>query len=111
MIFPKENDYGNTEYKQKFNAHSYIRLQKYITQMNFRLNEGNGSAIYIVGISDHGQVIGLTSKQIIDTKNLINYMANTLNSYIKVILNCQYDNKKFLIFKIESINFERLLIF
>ena len=30
-----------------FNTKNILKIQKYTTQMNFRINEGNGEAIYL----------------------------------------------------------------
>ena len=42
MIFSKELDDGNIEYKRYFKIESNLKLQNYTTQMNYRINEGNG---------------------------------------------------------------------
>ena len=51
LFFPPEQFYGNLEYKL------YIGLKKndrILSQFLFRLREGNGKAIYIIGITDEG---------------------------------------------------------
>ena len=50
-LLDKENDEGNCEYKLVINKKKYIKLT---TQFFFRLREGNGKCIYIIGIDDNG---------------------------------------------------------
>lgn len=59
------------------------RLQKRVTQLMFRLNEGKGKAIYIVGISDDGKTDGVRLEQIFDSIYYLNKMKNLINATIK----------------------------
>ena len=54
-----ENDMGNIEYKLKLIELDDEKLNKRITQMKFRLNEGNGEALYYIGVMDNGSLVGL----------------------------------------------------
>jgi elongation factor 1-alpha len=110
-IFFPEKYYGNIEYKVVFNTKNILKIQKYTTQMNFRINEGNGEAIYVIGINDNGKVIGLTDKQINDTILTLRYMTNKINSKIKFIMNCNFKQSRFLIIKIFKDDFEEQLLF
>ena len=110
-IFFPEKYYGNIEYKVVFNTKNILKIQKYTTQMNFRINEGNGEAIYVIGINDNGKVIGLTDKQISDTILILRYMTSKINSRIKFIMNCKFKETRFLIVKITKDNFEAQLLF
>lgn len=62
---PNEIESGNREYKKTLNFECYSQLrlkntlEKKTTQMIFRLNEGCGKAIYIIGIDDDGQSHGI----------------------------------------------------
>lgn len=51
---PPEPQYGNIEYKLKLTNPSKQRLDHLITQLKWRLNEGNGEAIYEIGVTDSG---------------------------------------------------------
>ena len=53
----RENEYGNIEYKLCINPihKKEKRIEEPISQMQaYRLNEGHGECIYIIGISDEG---------------------------------------------------------
>ena len=53
-FFDKENDEGNIEYKL------YIKQkkskEKLLSQCFYRLREGNGKAIYFIGVADNGSL-------------------------------------------------------
>jgi GTPase len=45
--------------------------------MAFRLNEGNGTAYYEIGVLDSGQVTGLTDAEIVDTLLVLFHITTT----------------------------------
>jgi len=59
MKFPKENEYDNVEYKLHIRECSSFKIEKYATQMNYRLYNGKGVAFYLIGIQDNGNIIGM----------------------------------------------------
>ncbi|MHA2365083.1 MAG: GTP-binding protein [Candidatus Hodarchaeales archaeon] len=61
--FEQENDEGPIEYKLKLSPKpNQERIERLASQMIYRLREGNGEAIYELGISDSGEFIGLSEK-------------------------------------------------
>jgi len=110
----KEEYYGNREYKFLLNNNIYTknennieeyknleckkykkillnkrkaelkRLQKRATQMLFRINEGKGKAIYIIGIEDNGKSTGVPLNNIYDA---IVYLE-LMKIEIKANINC-----------------------
>jgi hypothetical protein len=55
-----ENDDGHTEYKYKLVQPTPERIQHLVTQMNYRLTEGQGRAYYMLGVEDDGSPKGCT---------------------------------------------------
>ena len=53
-----ELEEGNIEYKYKLTNLTTEQLQHRITQLNWRLNEGNNIAVYEIGVHDNGYLIG-----------------------------------------------------
>ena len=49
-MFEPENYYGNIEYKLYISSKKFDRI---LSQFLFRMREGNGKAIYIIGITDN----------------------------------------------------------
>ena len=101
-IFDKEDYYGKVEYKRYFNVKDRDRLENYITQMNYRMNEGNGKCIYLIGVNDNGSIYGLDEQQLGRNKDIICYICQLLNFNIDLIIKSTYKDKKFLICKIKS---------
>ena len=88
----KEKDNGYIEYKWKLvNVHKH-RLMKLTTQMNYRLNEGNGKSMYAIGFDDNGISLGITFIEMKSTLSHLMLAAKELNA----------DIYKFLIFVDEN---------
>ena len=62
---PPEIYYGNKEYKISLDFNEYSSkkisaiLEKKASQMLFRINEGNGKAVYLIGVEDNGIAKGI----------------------------------------------------
>lgn len=93
-VQPRELYYGNREYKRHLIINDetkpvHIRhnlsrlLEKRGTQMLFRLREGNGKAVYLVGVEDNGQTDkGLTYEEF--RTSLITFLRITETTEIKI---------------------------
>ncbi len=82
MRYPQENDIGKIEYKLILAEISEDRLQQLASQMKYRLEEGGGEAIYVIGVSDDGSVIGLDMDEIGNTINVIERIAGMINAKV-----------------------------
>lgn len=103
-MLPQENEEGNIEYKRHFcsdelkilNNDNNVRFQQLVTQMKYRLNEGNGLAIYYIGVEDNGSLYKLSKEQSRDSilmiKRMVLYLEGKIESlifndgYIKVTI-------------------------
>lgn len=101
-LFCQEPSQGNIEYKRNLQRFTRAKFEKYSTQLKYRIIEGNGKAIYIIGINDNGKVYGIKRCNITNTINLVHQMSFNINSYVNQILKCHYLDKVFLIFSIKS---------
>ena len=107
-IFNNEDYYGNIEYKRYFNQKDKHRCEKYITQLNFRVNEGGGKAIYLIGVNDDGSIYGLSDTDISINIRYLEVMCIQLDFSIKIIMRCSFNKKKFIIARIYSNNFKEI---
>ena len=82
---PPEIEIGNREYKWKLYQLDNHKLEKFISQMKYRLYEGNGKALYIIGILDNGIPIGITDDELFLSINQIIKVVQILNAKIKNI--------------------------
>jgi GTPase len=77
---PPEPQLGNIEYKLKLINPSKQRFEHLVTQMKWRLREGNGEAIYEIGVSDSGQLHGLNDKDMKISLQTLTQMAQKLGA-------------------------------
>ena len=63
----KEKYYGNIEYKKHMSNLDENKINKYASQMQFRLYEGDSEAIYNIGYTDNGFPCGMTLEETIDS--------------------------------------------
>ena len=80
-----EKYYGNIEYKQELSNMDSDKIQKYATQMKFRLIEGNGKAIYLIGVQDDGNIIGVPNILLKSYTDIIKNICREINSKISDI--------------------------
>ena len=64
------------------------RLEHLVTQMKWRLEEGNGEAIYEIGVEDNGILTGLNEADLQASLSTLEKMANRC---ILLILLLQYN--------------------
>lgn len=68
---------GNMEYKLKLIDPSPSRFQHLVTQMKWRLAEGNGEALYVIGVEDDGFLTGLQEDELEASLRTLESMAAT----------------------------------
>jgi GTPase len=66
-----ENNEGNKEYKLILSNSGEDNINKIMSQMCYRINEGSGETIYTIGVTDSGGIIGLTEEEYIKTKSIL----------------------------------------
>jgi GTPase len=89
--FPPELYDGNIEYKQQLLGINNTKIDRYTTQLNYRLNEGDGLAIYIIGVHDKGYILGLDENRMIDSIIKIKYVINKLQQNISYKFSILYN--------------------
>jgi GTPase len=81
----EESDDGNIEYKLKLIEPTATRFKHLVSQMKFRLLEGQGEAIYEIGIEDNGYPKGISEDELQGTIATIKKMATELNADVTVL--------------------------
>ncbi len=86
---PPENNKGCCEYKLKLVFGSNIPEEviekkriKIASQMKYRLFQGNGKAIYILGVSDKGDVEGIEEYELNESIKFIENACISINASI-----------------------------
>lgn len=59
-----ENEYGNVEYKLRLTNPTSERIERLVTQLKWRIREGQGEAILFLGVKDDGCFVGLTPEEV-----------------------------------------------
>ena len=89
----KERDWGNIEYKIAFIDMTLQKKKKYATQLKFRVIEGSGSAIYMLGVMDNGKIVGIHKTNIDYTKNTMREICNEVECKLDETIDC-FEKKK-----------------
>jgi hypothetical protein len=73
----KRHIIDETEYPANINKEAARRkfINKKATQMLFRLNEGGGRALYLIGVEDNGAANGIRQDEVLST--LVNFICMT----------------------------------
>ena len=66
---------GNIEYKLQLLNPSESRFEHLVTQMKWRLQEGDGEAIYEIGVTDSGMLAGLKEEDLRSSLDTLDRMA------------------------------------
>ena len=89
---PPEMFYGNKEYKERLDFNKNIKknmitkvLNKKASQMRFRLIEGDGKAVYLIGIKDNGDACGISLAILLQSIYFFIKIVNIINANIKII--------------------------
>ncbi|GAB1607488.1 GTP-binding protein 2-like [Argonauta hians] len=82
---PPEVEEGNIEYKLKLVDPSPSRFEHLVTQMKWRLQEGEGEAIYEIGVEDSGILAGLPKLELEASLNTLRKMAKKLGATITIL--------------------------
>jgi hypothetical protein len=88
----KELDIGNIEYKRYINFTTHRRQESLISQLKFRLKEGNGFCIYYIGLEDDGKIYPIDNECYEKSIENLKYMCNQVNAKIISIINKDNNN-------------------
>jgi GTPase len=83
---PPEIEEGNIEYKRQLCSLSRYRFQQLQSQMKWRIDEGKGTAIYLIGVDDDGTIFKLDTKDRKESLKNIKKIAIQIDCYIDSII-------------------------
>jgi GTPase len=81
----QEDDEGNVEYKLKLVDPTPERFDRLVSQMKFRLAEGQGEALYEIGVTDDGTPQGLNETQLEASINTLKRMAKEIDAEVQIV--------------------------
>lgn len=82
FFLPEENDNGNSEYKYYILPASADRFDRLVTQLRWRLNEGDGSCLYEIGVLDDGTLEGISMSRMRESLSYLCAMAQVLGAQV-----------------------------
>ena len=85
---PPEKEEGNKEYKRYLKCKKKYEkefIEKRASQMLYRLIEGKGKAIYLLGVDDNGKIYSLDDTVIDETIKYLKLIAEKIDASIKVV--------------------------
>ncbi|KAI8907680.1 GTP-binding protein 2-like protein [Powellomyces hirtus] len=85
LKMPPEIEQGNVEYKLQLVNTPPDRLEHLITQLKWRLAEGYGEAMYEIGVSDKGSLVGLTQADLDSSVATLKKMGEALHADVSII--------------------------
>ncbi len=83
-----KGEHGNVEFKERLDSKVHLSDSKrkhLATQMKYRLEQGNGEAIYVIGVTDSGKPVGLDKLEFEETLNVLRVIAAENNAKIKQV--------------------------
>lgn len=84
-VFEPEVEEGNVEYKLKMNPPDSYRLEQLATQMQWRIEEGEGCAIYRLGVRNNGVQQGIGGKELEKSFNTLRQLCKKIGAKMKVV--------------------------
>ncbi|CAF1106639.1 unnamed protein product [Rotaria sordida] len=94
---PPEPQEGNIEYKLKLIDPNPFRLEHLITQMNWRLQEGQGEALYEIGVEDCGTLSGVSDEELEASLATLKKMADRLGASITKLYERKLENERHIV--------------
>ena len=85
LLCDQESEEGYCEYKWRLVSLSEARLEELVTQMKYRLAEGDGICRYEVGLEDNGLARGLCEEELAESIENVKEMADRLNAVCEVL--------------------------
>ena len=88
-----EVEEGNVEHKLILRPEPE-RLKQLVSQLKWRLKEGNGEALYELGVSDDGYLVGLTFEEMATSLDTLSKMAADLDADTSVVRRVRVDHNE-----------------
>lgn len=85
MDFNRESPDGNIEYKLKLTSIKSEKLDTVATQLKYRIEEGMGEAIYEIGVTDDGKIVGINEKDLHESIKILEIASQKIGAKATVI--------------------------
>lgn len=89
---PPESDDGTVEYKRKMNFSE--NLSHRLAQMRYRLSQGNGQCIYLLGVSDSGELYGMDPVEFEETMKVMKQICGECDCVMTLLQDVEFEGRK-----------------
>lgn len=93
LKYPAERESGPVEYKSVLVNVGDDRIERLASQMKYRLFEGGGEAIYLLGVNDDGSPRGLTPEEEAESLDTLRRVAESVGASIRVLDRRDYSGR------------------
>lgn len=90
----KESDTGNIEYKLRLSRKDDTTVYHISNQMRYRTSEGDGEALYMIGVKDDGTVEGINDEDYKETFDILSQAAKLAECSLTLLNTETVDDKK-----------------
>jgi hypothetical protein len=87
----KESYYGHIEYKRYIKITNPLKHDSLVSQLKYRLIEGNGRCIYMIGVEDNGTIFNITNEEYAESIENLKKMCSSVNAEIISTTKINYD--------------------
>jgi len=84
----KKGERKNIEFKKKLTRDYHLledRKQRLASQMKYRMERGNGEAVYFIGVDDDGELVGLEPEKFKESLFVLKEIAREINAEFQKI--------------------------
>ncbi|MCC6002830.1 MAG: GTP-binding protein [Thermofilum sp.] len=81
----RESEEGSVEYKSRLSASGDDRIERLASQMRYRLFEGGGEALYLLGVDDGGVPVGLSPEEEEESLQILDIVAGRIGAKVRVL--------------------------
>ena len=94
--YEEEKDDGNMEYKLQLLSLNPRRVEELTTQLKYRVAEGQGECIYVIGVMDDGNPKGLDEEDLYESVENLKSIAKNLKYSVKLLSKKEVSESKWI---------------
>src|SRR6056297_4098287 len=83
-----EEDGGNVEFKERLSRDVHLvdgRMESLAAQLRHRVLSGDGSATYVVGVTDDGGIAGISPEAFSESMDVLSLLAEEAGAHIEEV--------------------------
>ncbi|MEF8821217.1 MAG: GTP-binding protein [Halovenus sp.] len=89
-----EQEGGSVEFKERLTKDLHLadeRLESLVAQLRHRVLSGDGTATYVIGVTDDGQITGIPQEEFSESMDVLSLLAEEADAHIADVETCGVD--------------------